>query len=136
MTAASIRAKELMDNLQQFSATERIEHIEVNKKGQHGRPETATFKYVAQIREAKPGQLEAEEYRNGTASSPVFPSKMLTTGMIAHALLLHPSIVDDLAVTCEGLAPVEGKTCLAVALCAATNSISPIPHISHSERLV
>jgi hypothetical protein len=29
--------------------------------------------------------------------------------MAAHALLLHPSIIDDLTVTCEGLGSLEGR---------------------------
>jgi len=109
LNAASIRAKELMDNLQQFSATERIEHVAFNNKGQPSPPETAAFKYVAELKEAKSGQLEIKEYRNGSEHNATFPANMLTTGLVTHALLLHPDLVNDLTVSCEGLGSVEGK---------------------------
>jgi tetratricopeptide (TPR) repeat protein len=108
LSAASIRVKELMDNLQQFSATERVEHMTVDKEGDSHPFESATYKYVAQIREVRPGQLETEEYRNGSSSQP-FPARLATTGMATHALMFHPSMIDDLAVTCEGLGSVQGK---------------------------
>ena len=108
LAAVSMRVKELMDNLQQFTATERIEHMKVDKEGDSQHTETATFKYVAQIRQGKHGELEAEEYRDGSTSQ-TFPAKLVTTGLVAHALMFHPSIVDDLEVTCEGLGSVRGK---------------------------
>jgi len=108
MSAASMRIKQLMDNLQEFSATERIEHMQMDKDGDLQHSESATFKYVAQIRVVKPGQLETEEYRNGSTSQ-TFPASMATIGMTTHALMLHPSIIGDLEVTCEGLGSVRGK---------------------------
>ena len=108
--AAGIRAKELMDNLQQFSATEAIEHVSIDKQGDSRHAESAVFKYVAQLRVVGPGELEIKEYRNGKASrSQSFPAQIATEGMAAHALLFHPSIVGDLTVTCEGLSSVHGK---------------------------
>ncbi len=109
LRAAGMRVKELMDNLQQFSATERIEHESVDKQGNSHGSESVTFKYVAQIREVRPGQLETEEYRNGSTSAQSFPARLATRGMAAHALMFHPSMIDDLAVTCEGLGSVQGK---------------------------
>lgn len=106
LAAAGLRVKQLMDSLQQFSATERVEHVSVDKKGGSRGIESANFKYVAQIREVKPGQFDIQEYRNG---SPSFPANMSTQGMAAHALLLYPGVIDDLSVTCEGLGSVEGK---------------------------
>ncbi len=109
LRAASMRVKELMDNLQQFSATERIEHESVDKQGNSHRSESVTFKYVAQIRVVGPGQLDTQEYRSGSSSTQSFPAGLATRGMATHALMFLPSMIDDLTVTCEGLGSVQGK---------------------------
>jgi len=107
---ASARVKELTDNLQQFTANERIEHIEVGKKGQLRPPVSATFTYVANIKKASPGFLQIDEYRNGTVGhTDSFPAKVATTGTAGHALILHPDIVGDYNVTCEGLGSMRGQ---------------------------
>jgi tetratricopeptide (TPR) repeat protein len=108
VSGVSSRAKGLMDNLQQFSATERIEHLKVDKAGNPGVSASATFKYFAEIREAH-GGVEVDEYRNGSSSDVSFPANLATTGMAAHALIFHPSLIDDLTITCEGLGSVRGR---------------------------
>lgn len=108
VSGVSSRAKGLMDNLQQFSATERIEHLKMDKAGNPAGSASATFKYFAEIREAH-GGVEVDEYRNGSSSDVSFPANLATTGMAAHALIFHPSLVDDLTITCEGLGSVRGR---------------------------
>jgi tetratricopeptide (TPR) repeat protein len=107
VSGVSSRAKELMDNLQQFSATERIEHVPVDKAGNPRRAVSATFKYVAEIREASTGGLAVNEYRDGSSSSTSL-ANVATSGVAAHALMFHPSLIDDLAITCEGLGSIQG----------------------------
>lgn len=107
VSGVSSRAKELMDNLQQFSATERIEHVQVDKAGNPRRALSATLKYVAEIREARTGGLLVEEYRDGKASKASL-GEVAVSGMAAHALMFHPSLIDDLTITCEGLASIRG----------------------------
>jgi hypothetical protein len=50
-----------------------------------------------------------EEYRNGTSTGVSFPANLATIGVTAHALLFHPTVVDNLTVTCEGLGRVRGQ---------------------------
>jgi tetratricopeptide (TPR) repeat protein len=107
VSGVSSWTKELMDNLQQFSATEQIKQAEVDKAGNPRQTELATFKYVAAIGEARTGEAAIEEYRDG-ASSATFLGKLATTGLVAHALMFYPSVIDDLVITCEGLARMQG----------------------------
>lgn len=110
LSGVSARVRELTENLQQFSAIERIDHVEVRKNGSQRAAQSATFTYVAQIHKASPGELQVDEYRNGTASqTQSFPAKLATTGTAAHALIFHPEIIDDYKVMCEGLGNVQAQ---------------------------
>jgi hypothetical protein len=110
LSGVSGRVKELTENLQQFSAIERIDHVEVRKNGSQSAAQPATFTYVAQIHKASLGVLQVDEYRNGAASQKQsFPAKLATTGTAAHALIFHPDIIDDYKVTCEGLGNVQAQ---------------------------
>ncbi len=108
LAGTSTRVKELFENLQQFSANERIEHVEVDKRGNPRAPKSATFTYVAQIRSVSPRRMEVDEYRNGSVSQS-FPANLATTGTVAHALIFHPDVIDDFTVTCEGLGKLGGQ---------------------------
>jgi tetratricopeptide (TPR) repeat protein len=108
LRGVGVRATELMDNLQEFSATERIEHHEVDKHGFHHGATSATFTYIAEIQKTSQGLLHVEEYRNGRTSQS-FPAQMATKGTAVHALIFHPAIIADFNVTCEGLATVRGE---------------------------
>jgi len=102
------RAEELWENLQQFSANERIEHVRIGKHGKQHSPKSTTFTYVAQIHNVSPGAMEIDEYRNGSVSQS-FPADLATTGTAAHALIFHPDVIDDFSVSCEGLGSVRGQ---------------------------
>lgn len=105
----SARAKELMENLQKFTATERIEQVEVDKAGYPHQSTSTTFKYVAEIREARKDGLPVEEYRDGSASTKSLLGGLSTKGMVTHALLFHPTLIDNLNITCEGLGNLQGR---------------------------
>jgi tetratricopeptide (TPR) repeat protein len=108
MTGISARARELVENLQQFSATERIQHLKVDKVGNENHPASGNFKYVAEIHEQAAG-FEVDEYRNGDIAKQSFPANMVSTGTAAHALMFHPKLIDNLAITCEGLGRIRGQ---------------------------
>jgi len=107
LAQVSARVEELWQNLQEFSANERIEHVNVGKHGKQHVLESATFTYVAQIKNISPGAMEVDEYRNGSISQS-FPADLVTTGTVAHALIFHPDVIDDFSVSCEGLGSVRG----------------------------
>jgi hypothetical protein len=107
--AASKRVKELVTDMQRFSATERIEFFEADKYGAGHMTAKAKFNYVAYIHEVRTGQLAVEEYRDDSVGVQSFPTNLATTGTAAFALILHPNYVNDFAFTCEGMSERDGR---------------------------
>ncbi len=103
LSEARGRVKELVTNLQQFTATEWLEHEQVDGSGNAGRKETRTFTYLAAIEQIRPGMLSVDEYRNGATALEAFPARLATTGLAALALIFHPYYLEDFEMTCEGL---------------------------------
>jgi len=107
---ASHRVLELGDNLQKFSAKERIEHREVGKNGKPHAPTTGDFNYIAEIRQATSGTTYIEEYRSGVHGALETATPLVDTGTAAFALIFHPRHIDEFAMTCEGLADAGGRS--------------------------
>jgi hypothetical protein len=101
---ASNRVRELGENLQRFSAKERIEHVEVDKDGKPRNTNTGVFDYVAEIRQDVPGQTYIQEYRLGGEALGTSPLPLVDTGTAAFALIFHPRHIDQFAIQCEGMA--------------------------------
>ncbi|MGI9102259.1 MAG: hypothetical protein ACR2IF_07415 [Terriglobales bacterium] len=106
---AGRRVSELVDTLQQFTATEKVEHREADKAGNWRAPEVLSFEYLAELRDTQRGMLVMEELRNGTASPAVFPARLADIGLPAMAFVFHPYFVNDYDMRCEGRGQWEGK---------------------------
>jgi len=102
----SKRSQELVENLQRFSASERIEHIEIDKNGKTRNSTSQVVNYVAQIEGNSSGYPRVREYRSGDNEFKRPP--LADTGTAAFALIFHPSHIGNLAVRCEGLADMGG----------------------------
>ncbi len=109
LQAATERAKELVTNLQQFTATERIEHQEVDKVGNFRSPKTSSFAYLVTISEIRPRMLKVEETRNGSTALELFPAGLATWGLPVLALVFHPYFIEEYSMTCEGLGQWQGQ---------------------------
>lgn len=109
VAGATQRVEEFLVNMQRFSAKERAQFVEFDKKGISHDVASAVFSYVAYIHEVRPGSLTVEEYRNDSVGVQSFPSSLATTGTAAYALLFHSDYVKDFAWTCEGLARLQGQ---------------------------
>ena len=105
LAETSRRAEELVDNLQRFSASEHIEHIEI---GKNDKPRTTTqeMNYIVQIDQTSSGYPSIEEYRSGGTDSQLPP--VADTGTSAFALIFHPSHIGNFDVRCEGLTEMRG----------------------------
>lgn len=103
LQGASARAKELVSNLEQFTATERIEHMRVNKDGRLGAPQARSYEYLAFLKELSSGGLAVEETRDGSLAADPFDTRLAATGLSALALIFLPRYVTDFEITCEGL---------------------------------
>jgi hypothetical protein len=102
-----MRAQELVDNLQKFSATDRVDDVEQHKKER--RAITSTYNYVAEIKHY-PNGPSIEEYRESTSQNLTSQMHFNDLGTAAFALIFHPRFIQDYIVTCEGLGEWQGQT--------------------------
>ena len=109
LAEAGQRVKSLVENLQQFTASEVIEHSEVDAAGFVRSFQSKAFDYLVEIREIRPGILSVEESRGPSIGPVGFPTRFLSTGLAAMAFIFHPYYVEDFETRCEGLGRWEGE---------------------------
>jgi tetratricopeptide (TPR) repeat protein len=107
--AAGMRVKQLVDNIQKFAAVEDMVHEQLDKSGNPITKETRKFNYVASITEQTPGYLSTDEYRNLRYGVADLPDHIATTGFVTLALIFHPDMRENFAMTCEGLGDWHGQ---------------------------
>jgi tetratricopeptide (TPR) repeat protein len=103
---ASKRVLEMVDNLDKFTATERLHHESLNEFGLATRNEDLTFEYTVIIREVKSGIFDVSEYRDGSDSREIFPEHVATLGTVALVFVFHPNYLEDFDFRCEGMAHI------------------------------
>lgn len=103
----SQRTEDLIEDLQRFSASERIEHADIGKNGKRRNSSAQVVNYVAQIERTPFGYPRVEEYRyriNGIALASV-----VDTGTAALALIFHPTHLGNFNFRCEGLSELSAS---------------------------
>jgi tetratricopeptide (TPR) repeat protein len=104
------RVQDLVDDVARFSAVEDLLHQSLDQFGIPVRTETRRYNYVASISEPQPGFLAADEYRaDKILTLSEFPDNIASTGFAALALIFHPHMRDNFAMTCEGLGDWHGQ---------------------------
>jgi hypothetical protein len=101
--------EELIESLQRFDATEKVEHFRVDDIGSRVSRESRMFDYNVNITLSKSGAFVLDEYRNGSTDPMQFPARIATQGLSAMALVLHPILVSDFDLKCEGLGELNGR---------------------------
>ena len=97
----------IVENLQRFSASEHIEHIEL---GKGGAPRTASeeMNYVVQIEQNSAGYPSITEYRSGDSKIQAAPFG--DTGTAAFAMIFHPTHIGTFDFRCEGSTEMQGMS--------------------------
>ena len=104
------RAKGQFQNFEKFTATEHIEHQEIDRYGRSGFPRSRNFSYIVFIRPFAGDSLYLEESRNGSYAVSDFPTSLATTGLNGLGFsLLQPAFHDSFRYQCQGLANVRGQ---------------------------
>jgi hypothetical protein len=109
IASASAKVKELVTNLERFTATEKIQDARLAKGGKWTPTGTYTFRYLAFISEIRPGRLSVEERRDRVGSSGISAPAIDSTGLAAFALVFHPYYTGDFQMVCEGRADWQGR---------------------------
>jgi Tfp pilus assembly protein PilF len=102
-TESGKRVAEFVDAVNRITATEVLEHENVDRYGFPSKRDTRRYTYVASIQEARPGAYMVDEYRNGTTGLDIFPERLATLGLSSLVMIFHPAYRDEYKFTCEGL---------------------------------
>ena len=108
-SAAGARVEELVKNVDRFTATEEMEHESLSPLGVQISREKRTFNYLVAIRQIGAGQLDVQEYRNGSVSMQQFPAHLGTSGLPVLALVFHPYYRPEYEFDCEGQGAWRGR---------------------------
>jgi tetratricopeptide (TPR) repeat protein len=100
--ASGERIKELVQNVDRFTATEQVEHFRLSALGLQLSKETRKFDYLVEIRPFAANDLDVQEYRNGSVSGQQFPGRIATNGLPTLALVFHPYYQNNYQFVCEG----------------------------------
>jgi tetratricopeptide (TPR) repeat protein len=109
IAGAGKRAKEIVDNVGRFDATEEVLHEELDEFGKPISKETRKFDYLVTISETRRGGLTVDEYRSSLTDRGDFPDDIATRGLHGLAMVFHPLLRDDFQMTCEGLGDWHGQ---------------------------
>jgi len=103
---ASERATEMVENLQRFTATERIEHTEFKRSGKPSESTNQLFSYTAEIDQSPSGLFWVDEYRTALTHSD--PPPLSDSGTAAFALIFHPDKIGNFEFRCAGRTDLRG----------------------------
>jgi tetratricopeptide (TPR) repeat protein len=110
LQGAGQRAEQLLNTLQKFDASERVEHYKLNAAGIPGAADVRSFDYVVSVLKDAHGGFAMQEYRNGGIVRPQqFPSGIVTANLSVHGLIFHPSLAPGFTFSCEGLGDWKGR---------------------------
>jgi tetratricopeptide (TPR) repeat protein len=106
---AGKRVLQLAENLQGVTASEKIDHAELDPNGVVKSLASKTYVYMVSIHKVGSDLLSVEEMRDGRLGYDNFPTQLVTRGLAALALIFHPSYARDLEFKCEGLGQWKGQ---------------------------
>jgi tetratricopeptide (TPR) repeat protein len=109
LTGAGVRARELVANLQRFSAKEMVVHDDLDAKGLPRNSAHRSFDYVVELDQARGDVIHVNEMRDGWFTLGNFPAPLAIEGIPALGLLFHPVLAAGFNFTCEGLGNWHGQ---------------------------
>jgi Flp pilus assembly protein TadD len=109
---AFLRAKTQLANFEKFTATEHIEHQEIDRRGTPGKLKSREFSYIVFVVPYHGDSFYLEESRDPDQKTvESFPTSLATTGLNSLALaLLQPVDRNNFRYNCEGLTQLRGET--------------------------
>jgi hypothetical protein len=103
-----LHARELVENVNRFTATESLENERLNHSGKLEEKVHSKSKYVATIQK-EDGVFVVNEYRELPQRMRNFPLYVSSTGAVALALIFHPSHVEEFDMSCVGSKEWHGQ---------------------------
>jgi tetratricopeptide (TPR) repeat protein len=107
---AERRLRSELKNFEKFTATEHIDHQEIDRLGRPGPVKSRDFSYIVFVNRYGVDSffLDEDRYTDGKDSS--FPTSLATEGLNNLGVsIIQPATRQDFVYTCEGLAGIRGK---------------------------
>ena len=107
---AEHRLKSQLQNFEKFTATEHIDHQEIDRLGRLGPVKSRDFSYIVFVNRYAVDSFFLDEDRYSTGKDSSFPTSLATTGLNNLGVsILQPATRKNFVYQCEGLAGVRGK---------------------------
>ncbi|MFZ3247007.1 MAG: tetratricopeptide repeat protein [Candidatus Acidiferrales bacterium] len=108
LKSAGKSAAQLVADLQEFTASEKYESVEIKRDQALEKPGTQTFSYLVFIENPRPDIINVQEMRNLGVSAENMPGQFVDSDA-ALALVFHPLLQQDFNWSCEGLGDWQDK---------------------------
>jgi Flp pilus assembly protein TadD len=109
LRSASQRLRSQLKNFEKFTATEHIEHQEIDRYGQPGPVLARDFSYVVFVYPYEENSFFLDERRDNQGKGGGFPTSLATIGLNNLGVaILQPAAKDSLIFRCEGLSTIRG----------------------------
>ena len=105
LKATSRHTFDLIENMRRLSASERIEQVDIDRRGRRRNSTSQSVNYVAEI-EQNAGYPNIREYRAG---GDALRQPVMDFGSAVFALIFHPSHIANFDFRCEGLTDLQGR---------------------------
>jgi tetratricopeptide (TPR) repeat protein len=110
LTRAEQRMRSQLQNFEKFTATEHIDHQEIDRLGRPGPVKSRDFSYIVFVNRYQGDSFFLQEDRYSGGKDIGFPTSLATTGLNNLGVsILQPATRDEFFYRCEGLASIRGK---------------------------
>lgn len=99
----------LVKDLQEFSAVENYQSVEISRREKVGNPIERKFRYMVFIQHVRPGLFTIDELRQPSLSQSHMDGHWVGMGSAALALVFHPLFREDFDWECDGLGKWKGR---------------------------
>jgi tetratricopeptide (TPR) repeat protein len=101
-------ATQMVSDLQEFSAKEEYESVELKRDQMLERPQSQTFSYLVFINQPRPDVFSVQEMRDQGVNAEGMPGQFIDSDA-ALALVFHPFLQPNFSWSCEGLGEWNDK---------------------------
>jgi hypothetical protein len=103
LQTAGQNAEQFVSTLEEFSATEEFQAIEMKHGGDLDKPSAEAYNYFAFVEHVTPTVFQVNEVREQHAQAVTLSARVSDLGVPGLALAFHPTLQDNLEWQCEGL---------------------------------
>lgn len=133
---AQHRLKSQLKNFEKFTATEHIDHQEIDRLGRPGPVKSRDFSYIVFVHGYAGDSFFLEEDRYSTGKDNSFPTSLATTGLNNLGVsILQPATREDFIYQCEGVAAIRGKAAWQIRFQEKKDSTASIRDWRHEGKL-